>query len=77
MFLAYSLIVAEPGECRSVCDALRAMPHVVAVEETSGPYDAIVKLEAPSVTALQAAVMQHLRCLPGVRSATTLVEAWE
>ena len=44
---AYVLIQTEVGKAAQVADAVRAIDGVVAADDVTGPYDVIVRTEAP------------------------------
>lgn len=73
MFLAYALIVTEPGSCATVAAALSGLPETVLVEALGGPYDLVVKIQVLSEESLLAFVRQRIAEVEGIRSATTLV----
>jgi DNA-binding Lrp family transcriptional regulator len=73
VFLAYALIVTEPGCCAAVAAALDDLPGTVSVEALGGPYDLVVKIQVLSEESLLDFVRRRVSEIDGIRSATTLV----
>lgn len=71
MVEAYVLIETEIGKMRWVADALRQIAGVSAAEVLSGPYDVIVRAEAPGVDELGRLVVSKIQAVDGVARTIT------
>ncbi len=69
----YLLAETEVGQLDEVMRRLRAVPHVVEVEAVTGPFDLIVKIQAPHINEALDTVVHRIRRIPGVKSTETLV----
>ncbi len=69
----YLLAETEVGQLDEVMRRLRAIPHVVEVEAVTGPFDLIVKIQAPHINEALDTVVHRIRRIPGVKSTETLV----
>jgi len=69
----YLLIETEVGQLEEVARRIRAIPHVVEVQGVTGPFDLIVKLQAPHINEALDVVMSKIRRVPGLKSTETLV----
>jgi len=58
-----------------VMEQLAAIPEVKAVYFVYGPYDLVVKIEAPDIEKIRAVVREKVRKIDGIRSTTTLIVA--
>ena len=58
-----------------VMEELAAIPEVRAVYFVYGPYDIIIKLEAPDIEKIKTIVRERVRKIDGIRSTTTLIVA--
>lgn len=58
-----------------VMQQLAEIPEVKAVYFVYGPYDLVVKIEAPDIEKLRAVVRDKVRKVEGIRSTTTLIVA--
>jgi DNA-binding Lrp family transcriptional regulator len=74
MLSAYVLIDTEVGKVAHVAQALTRVDGVQLAEDLAGPYDVIVRLQAPSLDELGRLVVSHIQLLDGVtRSVTCIV----
>jgi DNA-binding Lrp family transcriptional regulator len=69
----YLLVETEVGRLEEVARRVREVPHVVEVEGVTGPFDLIVKLQAPHINEALDVVMTRIRRVPGIKSTETLV----
>ena len=63
------------GSEDKVMELLAAIPEVKAVYFVYGPYDIVIKIEAPDVDKIRSVVREKVRKIEGIRSTTTLVVA--
>lgn len=68
---AYILTHVRTGQEREVLRALKEAAGVVRADYTFGPYDIVVEVEAPSLSALGKLVFETIRCQPGVTDTLT------
>jgi DNA-binding Lrp family transcriptional regulator len=73
MEIVYLLVVTEVGHLDEVVRRLRAIPEVSEVQAVTGPFDLIVKVEAPHINAALDTVVHKIRRVPGIKSTETLV----
>ncbi|MDD5416498.1 MAG: Lrp/AsnC ligand binding domain-containing protein [Candidatus Aenigmarchaeota archaeon] len=71
MAIAYVLITTAPGQDKSVYDTLLQM-GLSEVNELSGEYSAIVKIEASSHIKVGEIVVNRIRTIKGVIDTKTL-----
>ncbi len=69
----YLLVEIEIGHLDDVIKRLRAVPGVTEVQAVTGPFDLIVKVEAPQINAALDTVVHRIRKIPGIKSTETLV----
>ena len=63
---AYVLIQTEVGRAEKVATAAREIPGVVAADNVAGPYDVIVKTEAPTLDELGQLVVSAIQKVDGI-----------
>jgi uncharacterized protein with GYD domain len=63
---AYVLIQTESGRAGAVAVALGEVPGLSDVAATAGPYDVIVRAEAPDIDELARLVISHIQARSGV-----------
>jgi DNA-binding Lrp family transcriptional regulator len=63
---AYVLIQTEVGKAARVASAARAIDGVVAADDVTGPYDVIVRTEAPSLDDLGRLVVSKIQAVEGI-----------
>ncbi len=68
---AYILIQTEVGKASSVVEAIRALTGVTSADDVTGPYDVIVKAEAPSVDDLGKMVVSKIQLVEGITRTLT------
>ncbi|MFZ0830454.1 MAG: Lrp/AsnC ligand binding domain-containing protein [Thermoplasmata archaeon] len=69
----YLLAEVDVSQLEDVIRRLRAIPHVAEVEAVTGPFDLIVKIQAPHINEALDVVMHKIRKVSGVKSTETLV----
>lgn len=73
MVKAYVLVVTDPGQTKSVVEAIRSIPGVVELHEVMGPYDIVVELEVAQLSDVPPILSEQIRSVPGIESTTSLV----
>ena len=68
---AYILIQTEVGKASSVATAIRALHGVSLAEGVTGPYDVIMRAEAPSMEEFGRAILSKVQGVPGITSTLT------
>jgi hypothetical protein len=63
---AYVLIQTEVGKAVSVAEQARKITGVLAADDVTGPYDVIVKTEAPSLDELGKMVVSQIQSVEGI-----------
>lgn len=69
----YLLVETEIGRLDDVIRRLRDVPSVTEVQAVTGPFDLIVKVEAPHINSALDTVVHKIRKIPGIKSTETLV----
>jgi DNA-binding Lrp family transcriptional regulator len=68
---AFILIQTDNGKAGDVAAAIRVMEGVNLAEDVTGPYDVIVRAEAPDVDALGKLVVANVQSIPGITRTLT------
>jgi DNA-binding Lrp family transcriptional regulator len=63
---AYVLIQTEVGKAVNVAETARKISGVVSADDVTGPYDVIVKTEAPSLDDLGKMVVSQIQAVDGI-----------
>lgn len=63
------------GSEDKIMEQLAAIPEVKAVYFVYGPYDIVIKIEAPDIDKIRSVVREKVRKIEGIRSTTTLIVA--
>jgi DNA-binding Lrp family transcriptional regulator len=63
---AYVLIQTEVGKAISVAEQARKVTGVLSADDVTGPYDVIVKTEAPSLDELGKMVVSQIQLVEGI-----------
>jgi len=63
------------GSEDKIMERLAAIPEVKAVYFVYGPYDIVIKIEAPDIDKVRSVVREKVRKIDGIRSTTTLIVA--
>jgi DNA-binding Lrp family transcriptional regulator len=69
----YLLVEIEIGKLDEVLRRMRAVPGVSEVEAVTGPFDLIVKVQAPHINEALDTVVHKIRSISGIKSTETLV----
>ena len=68
---AYVLIQTEVGKAATVVRAIREIPGVTVAEDVTGPYDVIVRAEAPTIDEMGTLVVARVQAAPGITRTLT------
>lgn len=68
---AYVLVQTEVGSTVGVRSAIAAIPGVVSAEDVTGPYDIIVRVEAPGIDELGREVLSAIQQVGGITRTLT------
>jgi len=68
---AYILIQTEVGKASSVAKAVSAISGVTLAEGVTGPYDVIMRAEAPSMEDLGRTVLAKVQSVAGITRTLT------
>ena len=68
---AYVLVQAEVGATVGVRSAIAAIPGVVSAEDVTGPYDIIVRVEAPGIDELGRDILSAIQQVGGITRTLT------
>jgi DNA-binding Lrp family transcriptional regulator len=63
---AYVLIQTEVGKAENVAGAVRKIGGVTSADGVTGPYDVIVRTEAPSLDELGKLVVSQIQAVEGI-----------
>lgn len=63
---AYVLIQTEVGKAARVAQSVRKIAGVVAADDVTGPYDVIVRTEAPTLDDLGKLVVSQIQAVEGI-----------
>ena len=63
---AYVLIQTEVGKATLVTGSVRAIEGVIAADDVTGPYDVIVRTEAPTLDDLGKLVVSQIQSVEGI-----------
>jgi len=69
----YLLVETEVGRLDEVLNRLKSVPGVTEVQAVTGPFDLIVKVEAPQINTALDTVVHKIRRVAGIKSTETLV----
>jgi DNA-binding Lrp family transcriptional regulator len=69
----YLLVETEMGKLDEVARRVRGIAGVAEVQAVTGPFDLIVKVEAPHINQALDIVVHKIRRTPGIKSTETLV----
>jgi DNA-binding Lrp family transcriptional regulator len=68
---AYILIQTKVGKAAAVAAAVSSLPGVASAEDVTGPYDVIVRAEAPDVDQLGQLVLAKVQTVDGITRTLT------
>ncbi len=69
----FLLVETEVGRLDEVLRRIRSVPGVTEVQVVTGPFDVIVKVEAPHINQALDTVVHRIRRIGGIKSTETLV----
>jgi DNA-binding Lrp family transcriptional regulator len=69
----FLLVEVEVGKLEDVLRRMKAIPGVIEVHSVTGPFDLIVKVQAPHINEALDTVVHKIRRIPGLKSTETLV----
>lgn len=73
MVKAYVLLTIEIGKVESVIDSLKSLQGVIRADAVTGPYDAIVYIEANDLGELTRKILHDIHNIDGVIDTTTAI----
>ncbi len=68
---AYILIQTEVGKAGSVAHAVAGISGVTIAEGVTGPYDVIMRAEAPSMEEFGRVILAKVQAVPGITRTLT------
>ncbi|CAN2206312.1 Transcription regulator AsnC/Lrp, ligand binding domain containing protein [Candidatus Nanopelagicaceae bacterium] len=68
---AYILIQTEVGKASSVAAAIKSIAGVSLAEGVTGPYDVIMRAEAPSMEEFGRTILTKVQAVPGITRTLT------
>lgn len=68
---AYILVQTEVGTAADVTVAISAVAGVVSAEDVTGPYDIIVRAEAPTMDELGRGILAQIQGIAGITRTLT------
>ena len=68
---AYILVQTVVGRSTEVMTEIRRIPGVTLAEDVTGPYDVVVRAEAPTMDELGALVLKRVQSVPGITRTVT------
>jgi DNA-binding Lrp family transcriptional regulator len=69
--IAYVLIQTEAGKSAEVAQLVRSIDGVDTSDDVTGPYDVVVRIEAPSIDDVGRIVMRHIHLVEGITRTVT------
>ena len=71
MVSAYILVQTELGKAAEVAAAAARLPGVSAADDVTGPYDVIIRAQAPNIDELGRMVASAIQSIPGITRTLT------
>jgi DNA-binding Lrp family transcriptional regulator len=68
---AYILIQTDVGKASAVAAAISAIPGVTLAEGVTGPYDVIMRAEAPTMEDFGRLILSKVQGVPGITRTLT------
>jgi len=68
---AYILIQTDVGKASAVSAAISAIPGVTLAEGITGPYDVIMRAEAPTMEDFGRLILSKVQAVPGITRTLT------
>jgi DNA-binding Lrp family transcriptional regulator len=69
----YLLCETDVGKLEDVLKRLKGVSGVAEVQAVTGPFDLIVKVQAPHINQALDVVVHKIRKIPGIKATETLV----
>ena len=73
MVRAYVLLTVEIGKVEKVIEELKKIPGVTKADAVTGPYDAIIHIEAANLGELTRKILHDIHNIEGVIDTTTAI----
>jgi DNA-binding Lrp family transcriptional regulator len=73
MQVAHVMIKCDDKNDRIAIDELKSIIEIKHVEETFGPYDAVIRLEAETNSTIKQIIKDKIQNIGGIQSTLTLV----
>ncbi|ADT84493.1 MULTISPECIES: Lrp/AsnC family transcriptional regulator [Thermococcus] len=73
MVRAYVLLTVEIGKVEKVIEELKRIPGVTKADAVTGPYDAIIHIEAADLGELTRKILHDIHNIDGVIDTTTAI----
>lgn len=71
MVNAYVLIQTEVGKAAAVARQITSLPGVTSVEDVTGPYDVVVRVQADTIDELGELVVAQVQAVEGITRTLT------
>jgi len=68
---AYILVQTAVGKATEVTTQIRRIAGVTLAEDVTGPYDVVVRAEAPDMDELGTLVLKRVQSVPGITRTVT------
>jgi DNA-binding Lrp family transcriptional regulator len=68
---AYILVQTAVGRATEVTSQIRRIAGVTLAEDVTGPYDVVVRAEAPDMDELGTLVLKRVQSVPGITRTVT------
>jgi DNA-binding Lrp family transcriptional regulator len=68
---AYILVQTAVGKATEVTSQIRRISGVTVAEDVTGPYDVVVRAEAPNMDELGTLVIKRVQSVPGITRTVT------
>jgi DNA-binding Lrp family transcriptional regulator len=68
---AYILVQTAVGKATEVTTQIRRIAGVTLAEDVTGPYDVVVRAEAPNMDELGTLVLKRVQSVPGITRTVT------
>lgn len=72
MIRAFVLVQTQVGKPPEVLEAVAAIPGVISANHVTGPYEAVLQVEAPTLDDLGRLVIARIQAVPHITRTTTL-----
>ena len=68
---AYILVQTAVGTATEVTSEIRKISGVMVAEDVTGPYDVVVRAEAPTMDELGTSILKRVQSVPGITRTVT------